>query len=316
MLAPVTVLIPGPTAPAAVRIPGSQLCVCALGMLLQLVATACLYLASKVQEAPKYLREVIRHAEAKKWSKWDREHPAERGRWDTQVSTAGSSSDTTRGLHAQHRRVDCSQLLWTQLSVLYRPAAAFSCNIRGGRQPGPAACFTLSRRMCSPCDFVCTPQHTLVTGFCGCLLLCFRLLSEYLRLPSACLPALVACGWQAYQEAMRDQVLVAERAVLYTIGFQLRIKVPYNDVLTLKQHVSKQHQSDIINIAWNLVNDRWGLDSGLDRGMSPLDMPSAGGHRQGTAHGESSADTGEGPKSKTPCTHLRCYCRCTQTARC
>jgi hypothetical protein len=58
---------------------------------LQLVATACLYLASKVQETPKYLRDVIKEAERKKWSKWDREHPTDRGRWESQVSAASSS---------------------------------------------------------------------------------------------------------------------------------------------------------------------------------------------------------------------------------
>jgi hypothetical protein len=57
---------------------------------------------------------------------------------------------------------------------------------------------------------------------------------------------------------MRDEVLVAERAVLYAISFQLRIKVPYNDLLTLQQHISEKHRHDIVNIAWNLVNDRWG----------------------------------------------------------
>jgi hypothetical protein len=55
---------------------------------------------------------------------------------------------------------------------------------------------------------------------------------------------------------MRDEVLVAERAVLYAISFQLRIKVPYNDVLTLQQYILEQHRHDIVNIAWNLVNDR------------------------------------------------------------
>jgi hypothetical protein len=66
---------------------------------------------------------------------------------------------------------------------------------------------------------------------------------------------------------MRDQLLVAERAVLYAISFQLRIKVPYNDLLTLQQYVAEQHRHDIVNIAWNLVNDRCGLCSGLHAGV-------------------------------------------------
>lgn len=63
---------------------------------------------------------------------------------------------------------------------------------------------------------------------------------------------------QANLEKMRDEVLVAERAVLYAISFQLRIKVPYNDLLLLQQHLPEAHRHDVINVAWNLVNDRWG----------------------------------------------------------
>eukprot|EP00879_Flechtneria_rotunda_P017709 GHRR01018563.1.p1 GENE.GHRR01018563.1~~GHRR01018563.1.p1 ORF type:complete len:251 (+),score=98.07 GHRR01018563.1:298-1050(+) len=56
-------------------------------------------------------------------------------------------------------------------------------------------------------------------------------------------------------EAMRDQVLVAERAVLYTISFQLRIKTPYPDILAFQQHIVEAYKHDIVNIAWSLVND-------------------------------------------------------------
>jgi hypothetical protein len=66
---------------------------------------------------------------------------------------------------------------------------------------------------------------------------------------------------------MRDQLLVAERAVLYAISFQLRIKVPYNDLLTLQQFIPEQHRHDIVNIAWNLVNDRCGLAGVLHAGV-------------------------------------------------
>lgn len=58
---------------------------CALHWRLQLVATACLYLASKVQETPKYLRDVIKEAERRKWAKWVQQHPADRGLWESQV---------------------------------------------------------------------------------------------------------------------------------------------------------------------------------------------------------------------------------------
>eukprot|EP00879_Flechtneria_rotunda_P020496 GHRR01021564.1.p2 GENE.GHRR01021564.1~~GHRR01021564.1.p2 ORF type:complete len:107 (+),score=36.33 GHRR01021564.1:1389-1709(+) len=64
---------------------------------------------------------------------------------------------------------------------------------------------------------------------------------------------------QIHLEAMRDQVLVAERAVLYTISFQLRIKTPYPDILAFQQHIVEAYKHDIVNIAWSLVNDRWVL---------------------------------------------------------
>lgn len=53
---------------------------------MQLVATACLYLSCKVQESPKYLRDVIKEAERKKWEQYAREHPAELRKWDDVVS--------------------------------------------------------------------------------------------------------------------------------------------------------------------------------------------------------------------------------------
>jgi transcription initiation factor TFIIIB Brf1 subunit/transcription initiation factor TFIIB len=52
---------------------------------MQLVAVACLYLACKVQESPKYLRDVIKLAEQKKWAKWAREHPLETRKWEDMV---------------------------------------------------------------------------------------------------------------------------------------------------------------------------------------------------------------------------------------
>lgn len=54
---------------------------------------------------------------------------------------------------------------------------------------------------------------------------------------------------------MRDQVLVAERAVLYTVSFQLRIKTPYPEILMLQHLAPEQHKHDLLNIAWSLVND-------------------------------------------------------------
>lgn len=54
-------------------------------MVLQLVAVACLYLGCKVQESPKYLRDVIKCAETRKWAKWCDEHPTERRKWEDPV---------------------------------------------------------------------------------------------------------------------------------------------------------------------------------------------------------------------------------------
>lgn len=51
----------------------------------QLVAVACLYLACKVQESSKYLRDVIKVAETRKWAKWCEEHPTERRKWEDPV---------------------------------------------------------------------------------------------------------------------------------------------------------------------------------------------------------------------------------------
>jgi hypothetical protein len=53
--------------------------------MLQLVAVACLYLGCKVQESPKYLRDVIKCAETRKWAKWCDEHPTERRKWEDPV---------------------------------------------------------------------------------------------------------------------------------------------------------------------------------------------------------------------------------------
>lgn len=59
-------------------------------LLLQLVAVACLYLGCKVQESPKYLRDVIKVAETRKWAKWCDDHPTERRKWEDMVSGIGA----------------------------------------------------------------------------------------------------------------------------------------------------------------------------------------------------------------------------------
>jgi hypothetical protein len=58
---------------------------CLVLVVVQLVAVASLYLGCKVQESPKYLRDVIRCAETRKWAKWCDEHPLERRKWEDPV---------------------------------------------------------------------------------------------------------------------------------------------------------------------------------------------------------------------------------------
>jgi hypothetical protein len=67
---------------------------CALPV--QLVAVACLYLGCKVQESPKYLRDVIKSAETRKWAKWCDEHPTERRKWEDPVSSSVLPAPATR----------------------------------------------------------------------------------------------------------------------------------------------------------------------------------------------------------------------------
>lgn len=56
---------------------------------------------------------------------------------------------------------------------------------------------------------------------------------------------------------MRGEVLTAERAVLYTLCFQLRIQTPYTTVLALTRDIKDgQDTSNITQVAWCLVNDR------------------------------------------------------------
>lgn len=56
---------------------------------------------------------------------------------------------------------------------------------------------------------------------------------------------------------MRGEVLTAERAVLYTLCFQLRIETPYTTVLALTKSIKDpQDSNNVIQIAWSLANDR------------------------------------------------------------
>lgn len=65
-------------------------CITLCCAVLQLVAVACLYLGTKVQESPKYLRDVIKAAETRKWAKWCDDHPTERRKWEDMVRARGA----------------------------------------------------------------------------------------------------------------------------------------------------------------------------------------------------------------------------------
>lgn len=61
---------------------------------------------------------------------------------------------------------------------------------------------------------------------------------------------------QPYMESIRDQVLVAERAVLYTVSFQLRIKTPYPEAIQIQKLLPDGPlKQDTFEIAWGILND-------------------------------------------------------------
>jgi len=67
----------------------------------------------------------------------------------------------------------------------------------------------------------------------------------------------VVCFLQEHLERVRAEVLTAERAVLYTVCFQLRIQTPYTTVLALVKPLKDgQDENNVTQIAWSLVNDR------------------------------------------------------------
>lgn len=58
---------------------------------------------------------------------------------------------------------------------------------------------------------------------------------------------------------LKENVLVAERALLYTLGFNFRIEKPYQHITAraLKfQGVEQEAVRFLTQIAWNFVNDR------------------------------------------------------------
>jgi hypothetical protein len=69
---------------------------------------------------------------------------------------------------------------------------------------------------------------------------------------------------QDHLERVRGEVLTAERAVLYTLCFQLRIQTPYTTVLALIRGIKDGHDtSNLTQLAWSLVNDRCGTPAAV-----------------------------------------------------
>lgn len=71
------------------------------------------------------------------------------------------------------------------------------------------------------------------------------------------------CGLQAFMTKLQDTVYLAERALLYTLSFQLQVAHPYQWMLaTIREHkldsLRPQENSKLLpQIAWNLVNHSW-----------------------------------------------------------
>ena len=88
-------------------------------------------------------------------------------------------------------------------------------------------------------------------------------------------------GWtgfscrQAWVSKMEDHVRMAERALLYQLGFVLHVALPYAAIDAMIEHArgwgpdAFPNRQEIIQTAWNFINDRWAtimcsLRTGLD----------------------------------------------------
>lgn len=67
---------------------------------------------------------------------------------------------------------------------------------------------------------------------------------------------------QTHMELLKDETLQAERAVLYTLGFDLNINHPYKHILSklkelglLEQNSPQKINQNVLQNAWNFVND-------------------------------------------------------------
>ena len=63
-------------------------------------------------------------------------------------------------------------------------------------------------------------------------------------------------------EEAKEQVLMAERAVLYTLGFDLNLDQPYKHLLdklttlNLLKPTADSPYKNLMQMAWNFINDR------------------------------------------------------------
>lgn len=82
---------------------------------------------------------------------------------------------------------------------------------------------------------------------------------------------------QAYMEQFREEMLVAERAVLYSIGFALDIQTPYKPLMNYINHykplMSEMNYKYLLQVAWNFVNDRYIHQDQCELGLMMLDPP-------------------------------------------
>lgn len=78
-------------------------------------------------------------------------------------------------------------------------------------------------------------------------------------------PCALPCHPQRHMERFKEEVLQAERAVLYASGFALDLPYPYrfvmNEISRLQakegQSKSRAQLQALLQATWNLLNDRW-----------------------------------------------------------
>lgn len=62
---------------------------------------------------------------------------------------------------------------------------------------------------------------------------------------------------QTFLEEFKEYVLLAERALLYTLGFDFHIVHPYRYLLeTIHDFKLSEVNSQLPQLSWNFVNDR------------------------------------------------------------